>query len=152
MLRNWLTGISVKEISLIFVGAAALMWAIWCTCNDLIFQKKMFTSFTRLSSEEHNGCILDLCYRVRIQKKTICLASKALEMVALNVFAKNGWRSNNRLCFQFYLSQFVYSSLYFISLCAENFVKIWMCAAAEAGDVSFIYKNQQSARAARTCY
>ena len=37
MLRNWLTGISVKEISLIFVGAAALMWAIWCTCNDLIF-------------------------------------------------------------------------------------------------------------------
>ena len=40
ILRNWLTGISKKEPSLIFVGAAALMWAIWCTRNDLIFEKK----------------------------------------------------------------------------------------------------------------
>ena len=40
MLRNWLTGISKKEKSLIFVGAAALMWAIWCTRNNLIFEKK----------------------------------------------------------------------------------------------------------------
>ena len=29
-------------------------------------------------------------------------------------------------------------SLYFISLCAENFVKLGLCAAAEAGDASFI--------------
>ena len=45
MLRNWLTGISNKERSLIFVGAAALIWAIWCTRNDLIFEKKIFSSF-----------------------------------------------------------------------------------------------------------
>ncbi|OEL37149.1 hypothetical protein BAE44_0001832, partial [Dichanthelium oligosanthes] len=25
------------------------------------------------------------------------LASKALEVVALDIFAKNGWRSNNRI-------------------------------------------------------
>ena len=37
MLIIWLTGISTKEGSLIFVGAAALMWAIWCTWNDYIF-------------------------------------------------------------------------------------------------------------------
>ena len=42
MLRNWLTGISKQERSLIFVGAAALMWAIWCTCNDLTFEKKIY--------------------------------------------------------------------------------------------------------------
>jgi hypothetical protein len=40
ILRNWLTGISMKERRLIFVGAAALMWAIWCTRNDLICEKK----------------------------------------------------------------------------------------------------------------
>ena len=40
MLWNWLTGISMKERRLIFVGAAALMWTIWCTRNDLIFEKK----------------------------------------------------------------------------------------------------------------
>jgi hypothetical protein len=39
MLRNWLTDISKKERSLIFVGAAVLMCTIWCTRNDLIFEK-----------------------------------------------------------------------------------------------------------------
>ena len=42
MLRNWLTGISKQERSLIFVGAAALMWAICCTRNDLTFEKKIY--------------------------------------------------------------------------------------------------------------
>jgi hypothetical protein len=40
MLRNWLMGISKKERSLIFVGAAAFIWVIWCTRNDLIFENK----------------------------------------------------------------------------------------------------------------
>jgi len=31
--------------------------------------------------------------------KTVCVASKALEVVTLDIFAKNEWRSNNRLCF-----------------------------------------------------
>jgi hypothetical protein len=30
---------------MIFVGVAAVMWAIWCTRNDLIFQNKQFHSF-----------------------------------------------------------------------------------------------------------
>ncbi|OEL20350.1 hypothetical protein BAE44_0018630, partial [Dichanthelium oligosanthes] len=33
------------------------------------------------------------------KRETICLASKAPEVVALDIFAKNDWRSNNRLCF-----------------------------------------------------
>nr|TKV94280.1 hypothetical protein SEVIR_9G283600v2 [Setaria viridis] len=35
----------------------------------------------------------------RDTKETVRLASKALEVVALDIFAKNVWRSNNRLCF-----------------------------------------------------
>ena len=34
------TGINHKDRLLISVGATALMWAIWCTRNDLIFEKK----------------------------------------------------------------------------------------------------------------
>ena len=39
---------------------------------------------------------------------------------------------------------FVYSSLYFISLFAENFVKNWLCAAAEVGDLSIFLKKTSS--------
>jgi len=31
-------------------------------------------------------------------KETIILVSRALEVVALDFFAKSGWVSNNRLC------------------------------------------------------
>uniref|UniRef100_K4AMC8 Uncharacterized protein n=1 Tax=Setaria italica TaxID=4555 RepID=K4AMC8_SETIT len=33
------------------------------------------------------------------RRETVRLASKALEIVALDIFGKNGWRSNNKLCF-----------------------------------------------------
>jgi len=41
MLGHWLTGINKKDRLLIFVGATALIWAIWCTRNDLIFEKNI---------------------------------------------------------------------------------------------------------------
>jgi hypothetical protein len=40
MVQNWLTGIENKTRRLIYVGVAALMWAIWCTRNDAVFDKK----------------------------------------------------------------------------------------------------------------
>jgi hypothetical protein len=41
MLRNELiTGIRKKERLLISVGVVALMWAIWCTHNELVSERK----------------------------------------------------------------------------------------------------------------
>ena len=55
MLGHWLTGINKKDRLLIFVGAA-LIGAIWCTRNDLIFRKNRLPLLCRLFSEEHIGC------------------------------------------------------------------------------------------------
>ena len=57
-------------------------------------------------------------------RETICSASKALEIVALDIFAQNGWRSYNRLCFWFF-SLYTHTSIpFFISLWAENIVNL----------------------------
>ena len=48
MLGHWLNGINKKDRLLIFVGATALIWAIWCTRNDLIFEKTQITSFMQV--------------------------------------------------------------------------------------------------------
>ena len=55
MLGHWLTGINKKDRLLIFVGAA-LIGAIWCTRNDLIFRKNRLPLLCRLFSEKHIGC------------------------------------------------------------------------------------------------
>jgi len=44
---------------------------------------------------------------------------------------------------------FVYSSLYFIIFYAENFVKIWLSAAAEGGDVFLFLKKKMGSNAMR---
>ena len=83
MLRNWLTGISKKERSLIFVGAATLMWVIWCTCNDLIFEKKKYLPhLCMLFWGERTGCNFGPCYSVRIQER-------------LSVWRAKHWRSSS---------------------------------------------------------
>ena len=48
MLGHWLLGINNKDRLLIFVEATALIWAIWCTRNDLIFEKTQITSFMQV--------------------------------------------------------------------------------------------------------
>ena len=85
----------MKERRLIFIGAATLMWEIWCTRNDLIFEKKIFTAIFRGAYWLRFWSLLQR----EDTRKTVCLASKALEVVALDIFSKNGWRSNNRLYF-----------------------------------------------------
>jgi hypothetical protein len=81
MLKNWLTCISNKERSLIFVWAAALMWAIWRTCNDLIFEEKQFTSYLcRLSTEERTRRGFFIFCSMRIQGRPSVLEIFVLDI------------------------------------------------------------------------
>jgi hypothetical protein len=45
MLKHWLTDIQNKDKKLIFVGVAAIMCAIWCTHNYLIFSEQAISLF-----------------------------------------------------------------------------------------------------------
>jgi predicted Abi (CAAX) family protease len=70
MLGNWLTCIVKKIRKMIFVGVAALLWVIWCTRNDLVFEKKHFQSFMQVIFREHIGCDFGLCCSTRTQEKS----------------------------------------------------------------------------------
>jgi hypothetical protein len=55
---SWACGGRIKKQ--IFVGAAAIIWAIWCTRNDIVFDKKnKIFLLCRLFLEEHIGYDLD---------------------------------------------------------------------------------------------
>ena len=40
MLGNWLTGIAREGEKKYFRGGMTLIWAIWCSRNDIVFEKK----------------------------------------------------------------------------------------------------------------
>jgi hypothetical protein len=82
---------------MIFVGVAALLWAIWCTRNDLVFEKKHFKLFMQVIFRGAYWLRFWSLLQHKDTREIICSARKALEIVTLDIFAKNGWRSNNRI-------------------------------------------------------
>jgi hypothetical protein len=42
LFRNWLKGIPKKDLIQVRVGVCAIIWAIWNTRNDFIFNKPNF--------------------------------------------------------------------------------------------------------------
>jgi hypothetical protein len=58
--------------------------------------------------------ILGFVARRKDTREIISLAGRALKVVALDIFAKSGWRSNNRLCLR--LFPFVCVTFSFISV------------------------------------
>jgi RsiW-degrading membrane proteinase PrsW (M82 family) len=82
---------------LIWVGIAALCWAIWCCRNDVIFNKMKTNSIMQV--------IFRGAYWLRSwsqlqrdeqAKVTLTLLSKKLEIVALDI-SNRGWKHLYRL-------------------------------------------------------
>jgi hypothetical protein len=130
MVRNLLTCIDIKTIRLIFVEVAALMRVICCTQNDIIFWEKHSPLLCKRFSEELIGYGFGNYW-----------VSKVLEVVALDIFAKNGWRSNNRFCLWFFpLANFNFISV--ISFWAEFAVRTWLCAVARRRQLISVSKKK----------
>ena len=93
-------GFHVGKGKIIFtdLDLCALLWSIWLSINDVVFhntQKQTVlqilfraTYLTRtwaiLQKEEDRGLIADAC--------------RALEVMAMDIFVRNGWQFSNRLC------------------------------------------------------
>jgi hypothetical protein len=84
---------------MIFVEVATLLWAIWFTRNDSVFEKKHFKSFMQVILRRAYWLRFWLLLQHEDTREIICSASKALEIVALDILTKNRWKNNNRICF-----------------------------------------------------
>ena len=74
----------------IFVGGAIIIWAIWCTRNDIVFEKKQNISFMHAIFKGAYWLRFQVLLQHEDKRETFRCASKALEVIALDVFAKNG--------------------------------------------------------------
>ena len=97
MFGTWLTNQHKKTRNLIWVGVAAVCWAIWRCRNDTIFNKIKVNSILQVIFRETYW----LRFWAQLQrdeqaKNTLSLMSKNIEMIALEL-SNGGWKYFYRL-------------------------------------------------------
>jgi hypothetical protein len=93
---NWLMGISKNDLTKVSVGVCAVVWALWNTRNDFVFNKPKkilqvipmvihwIRMWSYLQQEE--------------QREAMDSRSIRLETVARDLFCRCGWRLHKRNC------------------------------------------------------
>ena len=83
--------------SLVYTGIAALCWAIWHSRNDIVFKKiKNQTSLQILFRDTYLTRAWAILHKEE-DREAITAACRMLEMVAMDLYATNGWIFSNRL-------------------------------------------------------
>jgi hypothetical protein len=87
------SGLQKKLLS----GIAALFWAIWLSRNEVAFNHKPIPSIVQVIFECTHWFRFWRLLQKEESQQQILDASQDLEVVAMEVFANHGWRSNARI-------------------------------------------------------
>jgi RsiW-degrading membrane proteinase PrsW (M82 family) len=97
MFGNWLNNQHKDFKQLIWVGVAAVYWAIWKCRNDIVFKKTKFNSILQVIFKGAYWLRFWAQLQRKEQVKNILIAmSRRLEVIALQ-FANEGWNIFYRL-------------------------------------------------------
>jgi RsiW-degrading membrane proteinase PrsW (M82 family) len=97
MFGNWLNNQHKDFKQLIWVGVAAVCWAIWKCRNDIVFKKTMFNSILQVIFSGAYWLRFWAQLQRKEQAKDILIAmSRRLEVIALQ-FVNEGWNNFYRL-------------------------------------------------------
>jgi hypothetical protein len=67
MFGSWLNGVGTKLKQILLAGASALVWTIWLSRNELVFDKALTKYFMQLAKhEEDKEIIITICQRHEI--------------------------------------------------------------------------------------
>jgi hypothetical protein len=94
---NWLNGIPRKELIQIRVGVCVVIWTMWNTRNDLIFNKRKSTSFLQVIPMVAHWIRTWSYLQQEEQRAKMDSGCNRLEMVARDLFNRCGWRSHRRI-------------------------------------------------------
>ena len=87
-----------EKKKVMFMGLCALLWSIRLSRNDIVFHNTQ------------KQTVLQILFRATFLIRTwailqkvedrdlIADAYRALEVIAMDIFARNGWQFSNRLC------------------------------------------------------
>ena len=89
MFGNWLSNQNKKIRNLIWVGVAAMLWAIWRCRNDVVFNRIKSNSIMQVLGERTGYAFWAQLQHEEQAKDALSIMSKKLEVIALE-FSNKG--------------------------------------------------------------
>lgn len=86
LFSTWLQGVSKDVKVQIRVGACALLWAIWSTRNDFVFNKSSKTTFLQVISRTTHWIRMWSFLQPEQQRRAIDFGCNRMETVAWDLF------------------------------------------------------------------
>jgi hypothetical protein len=81
------------------VGVGAICWAIWLSRNDIVFNKQnIFTPMQFIYTDTYWIRTWSM-FQKEDGMNTLITMSTILEQVTMEIFAHNGWKFSNRICY-----------------------------------------------------
>ena len=97
MFGTWLQGIKWKERNLILTGVSVVCWAMWLSRNDIVFDNVNPQPCLQILFRATYWIRFWALLRKEDDMNTIPENCQVLESMAMEIFARNGWRFSNRL-------------------------------------------------------
>jgi hypothetical protein len=96
---GWVQRMNDKDRKLLLVGVGTMFWSIWLSRNDIIFSKTSISSYMQLIFRATYWTRTWLVFQKEEHQVLLRMTCWWMETLTMNIFAKHGWWSNNRLNF-----------------------------------------------------
>jgi hypothetical protein len=97
MFGNWLSWVAKVNKVHIRVGVCTLLWVIWNTRNDYIFNKAKSTSFMQVVPMATHWIRMWSYLQPMEKRKDMDIGCSRLERVARDLYSQFSWRFDHRL-------------------------------------------------------
>jgi hypothetical protein len=99
MFGGWVYEMNPKERQIFLVRIGVMLWAIWLSRNDDVFNKVSISSSMQVIFRGTYWTRTWANFQKAQMKKTSQSACRVIESLAMEIFAKHGWWSIDRLSF-----------------------------------------------------
>jgi hypothetical protein len=97
MFRSWVQNMNAKNKRLFYVGIGDMLWSIWLSRNDIIFNKTPISSYMQVIFIGIHWTRMWAKFQKEENQNSLQTACRVIETLIMEIFAKHGWWSSNRL-------------------------------------------------------
>jgi hypothetical protein len=93
----WIHNINSSKRQLLFAGIGAMLWGVWLSRNDVVFNKSPILSSMQVIYRGTHWARTWSLFQKEEDRHLLLSACRSIEILTMEIFVKHVWRFSNRL-------------------------------------------------------